>query len=240
MSYQILTFSTTSEHSYLEDPGLQICEDGLSTLPVNPQSLTSWDPTTVVYSTKSKVLLQSHSHREITKKNVLPVHANSMIMWTLEETSCWEAVDKSCQGVKHTFRALKPWSSVLCFRMGTVSKCLNQKSEASKTWSLFYHVYKGFLLASRQSYIIYILEIFGGSCSIYIYYMYIIICISSASIPVLTSSSTSCWNPFCNCGLGAGTKKNWRNMWQMYTNVTKLMHIDENKTLSNSGQIKHI
>ena len=118
MSYQILTFSTTSEHSYLEDPGLQICEDGLSTLPVNPQSLTSWDPTTVVYSTKSKVLLQSHSHREITKKNVLPVHANSMIMWTLEETSCWEAVDKSCQGVKHTFRALKPWSSVLCFRNG--------------------------------------------------------------------------------------------------------------------------
>lgn len=94
--------------------------------------------------------------------------------------------------------------------------------------------------AGRAILYIYILEIFGGSCSIYIYYMYIIICISSASIPVLTSSSTSCWNPFCNCGLGAGTKKNWRNMWQMYTNVTKLMHIDENKTLSNSGQIKHI
>ena len=46
--------------------------------------------------------------------------------------------------------------------------------------------------------------------------------------------------PFAIVASAQEPKKNWRNMWQMYTNVTKLVHIDENKTLSNSGQIKHI
>ena len=132
-----------------------------------------------------------------------------MAIWTLEETLGWYAVDKwPRQEVKHTFRVLNPGGLQSYLSEWVQYPNASIRDQWHQGWSLC------FLLA--------------GTC---------LSCFSTQCIPVLTSSSTNCWNPFCNCGLAAGAKKIDVTLCGKCGKVDVRMYVDANKTLSSSGQI---